>query len=362
MSWFLAFVGFAALIVLHEFGHFAAAKAVGMRVERFSLFFGPMLVKVRRGETEYGIGVIPLGGYVKISGMNPHEELPPEVADRAYFRQKPWKRIVVILAGPAMNLLIAFAIFVGIFVFKGQPTQALPVVDSVAKGTAAAQVLRPGDRILAVDGVRGDPEKLRAEIGRHRCAGTPTNGCRAATPVRLTLLRDGHRVSVRAYPRFDTTQVPPRPLLGFSFALRYQRESVPQACRDAVSGMWTVTKLTVSAIGRIFVSEKARKQVSGVVGTYEATRQTFQTADYLRALQVLALISLSLAIVNLFPFLPLDGGHVFWAVAEKIRRRPIPFSVMERAGVIGFMLVIGLFVIGFLNDLNRLQGAGFGIR
>ena len=92
MSWFLAFVGFAALIILHEFGHFAAAKAVGMRVERFSLFFPPLLAKVRRGETEYAIGAIPLGGYVKITGMNPNEEIPPEVAHRAYYRQPVWKR------------------------------------------------------------------------------------------------------------------------------------------------------------------------------------------------------------------------------------------------------------------------------
>src|SRR6516164_3548911 len=119
MSYVLAFLGFVALIVLHEFGHFTAAKAVGMRVERFSLFFGPMLVKFRKGETEYGIGPIPLGGYVKISGMNPHEDLPPEVVPRAYYNQKPWKRIVVILAGPGMNLLIAFVIVWALFLSNG---------------------------------------------------------------------------------------------------------------------------------------------------------------------------------------------------------------------------------------------------
>src|SRR5207244_7467826 len=87
VSYVLAFLGFSALIILHEAGHFVAAKAVGMRVERFSLFFGPMLVKVRRGETDYGVGPIPLGGYVKITGMNPYEEIPKEVEDRAYYRQ-----------------------------------------------------------------------------------------------------------------------------------------------------------------------------------------------------------------------------------------------------------------------------------
>src|ERR1700756_2757233 len=121
MSYFLAFLGFAALIILHEAGHFAAAKAVGMRVERFSLFFGPMLVKRKWGETEYGIGPIPLGGYVKITGMNPHEEMPPEARARAYYNQPVWKRIVVISAGPLVNIVIAFVIVWGLLLSDGQP-------------------------------------------------------------------------------------------------------------------------------------------------------------------------------------------------------------------------------------------------
>ena len=92
MSYLLAFVGFSLLILLHEFGHFAAAKKVGMRAERFSLFFPPHVWKRKKGETEYCISIIPLGGYVRITGMNPHEEIPEEVADRAYFRMPVWKR------------------------------------------------------------------------------------------------------------------------------------------------------------------------------------------------------------------------------------------------------------------------------
>src|ERR1700716_2287099 len=120
MSYVLALLGFVALIILHEAGHFMAAKAVGMRVERFSLFMGPLLVKFRRGETEYGIGPFPLGGYVRITGMNPHEEIPPEVLPRAYYNQPVWKRIVVILAGPGVNLLIAFVIVWALFLSNGK--------------------------------------------------------------------------------------------------------------------------------------------------------------------------------------------------------------------------------------------------
>jgi regulator of sigma E protease len=104
MSWLAVFFGFCLLIILHEAGHFAAAKATGMRVERFFLFFGPTIWSFRRGETEYGVKAIPLGGYVKITGMNPEEDVPPEVEDRAYYRQDVWKRIVVVVRDPLRGL------------------------------------------------------------------------------------------------------------------------------------------------------------------------------------------------------------------------------------------------------------------
>ena len=111
MSWVLAIGGFMLLVVLHEAGHFTAAKMVGMRVEKFFLFFPPKVFSVTRGETEYGIGAIPLGGFVKITGMNPEEEMPEEVRPRAYYNQKVWKRIFVIAAGPFVNIVLALVIF-----------------------------------------------------------------------------------------------------------------------------------------------------------------------------------------------------------------------------------------------------------
>src|SRR5258707_15378239 len=157
MTFLVAIAGIAALIIIHEFGHFTAAKAVGMRVERFSLFFGPMLVKKRRGETEYGIGPIPLGGYVKITGMNPNEDIPEEHRARAYYNQPVWKRVFVISAGPAVNILIAFGIIWVLILSNGQavPSQN---VGAILKGSAASAVLRPGDVLLSVDGVRGGEE------------------------------------------------------------------------------------------------------------------------------------------------------------------------------------------------------------
>jgi regulator of sigma E protease len=364
MSFLMAFLGFAVLIILHELGHFAAAKAVGMRVERFSLFFPPLLARRRRGETEYAIGAIPLGGYVKITGMNPAEEIPPEVAHRAYFRQPVWKRIVVIAAGPAVNIVLAFLILAAIFWANGT-TEPPPRVSQIERDQPAAGVLRPGDVLVAVDGKRapagGLDEQTRAiadRIGSHKCAGKPREGCRAAEPVRLTVRRGGELHTVSVIPVYDAERK--RTRLGFSFGgTQYPAGPVRSA---ALSGqqMWFITRGTVETIAGIFQSEK-RKQISGVVGSYEVTRQAIEL-DTTRALFLLAVISLSLGIINLFPFLPLDGGHIFWALAEKVRGRAIPFSVMERAGFIGFALVIALFMIGFTNDIGRLTGEGFQVR
>jgi regulator of sigma E protease len=371
VSYLLAFAGFSALIILHELGHFTAAKAVGMRVERFSLFFPPLIWRWRpkRSETEYAIGALPLGGYVKISGMNPAEDLPPEVLPRAYFRQPVWKRVVVIAAGPAVNVILAFLILWILFTVHTL-SFADPVVESVQPRTPAAQVLRPGDRILSVDGKPGftpgiDPETaasrvedLRTQIANHQCAGDALRpGCKATTPVRLVVLRHGRRVTLNVVPRYDAKAQ--RLVIGFSFASRQVDYGPGQAAGYSVRTLWRVTTTTVDSIVRLFYDPQARKQVSGVVGSYETTRQSFEF-DTAQAAFVLAIISLSLAVINLFPFLPLDGGHIFWALAEKVRGRPISFRVMERAGIVGFMLVIFLAYIGLSNDIGRItSGQGF---
>jgi regulator of sigma E protease len=356
MSYVLAFLGFVALIILHEFGHYAAAKAVGMRVERFSLFMGPLLVKFRRGETEYGIGPFPLGGYVRITGMNPHEDIPPEVVPRAYYNQAVWKRVVVILAGPAMNLLIAFVIVWALVMSPGSQAVPTTAVAQVGAGSAAAHVLRPGDQVVSVDGVGGSEAAIRNQIDAHRCARAQVNGCVAATPARVVIKRDGRLATVQIQPRYSAAEE--RMLVGIAFGGK--PANAAQAVPITVSSLWSVTTRTVSTVVRIFEPQE-RKQLHSIVYGYTATQESF-AASTTQALWVLALISLSLAIINLFPFLPLDGGHVFWAVAEKVRGKRIPFEVMERAGVVGFVLILMIFVIGLTNDISTLSGPGIGIR
>ncbi len=357
MSYLLAFLGFAALIILHEAGHFAVAKAVGMRVERFSLFFGPLLWKVRRGETEYGIGPIPLGGYVKITGMNPHEDIPPDVIPRAYYNQPPWKRIVVILAGPAVNLVLAFAILTGIYFSQGVADLSRNEITNTVSQPASTY-LKPGDQIVALDGHRRPTvNEIEQLISKHRCPGVQRQGCVAAAPVQAVVLRKGHLLSLSIYPRYDQGAKAMR--IGFDIEEGTRSVGLVGAAHEGISQTWYWTRRTVGIVGRLF-EPKERKQLHGVVGGFTVTQEEFgfSATD---ALGTLALISLSLAVVNLFPFLPLDGGHVFWAVAEKLRRRRIPFEVMERAGVVGFALIALVFVIGLSNDISTLTGSGFNV-
>ena len=359
----LAALGFMLLIILHEFGHFAAAKWVGMRVERFALFFPPIVWRKQVGETEYALGTIPAGGYVRISGMNPSEDLPDEVRDRAYHAQKPWKRMVVIAAGPLMNILIAFVLLFVFFVAIGprNPEKASATVDVIEKGYPAANALEPGDRLVSVDGVTGGPRELSEAIASHECVGgAETDGCRAAEPAGVVIERDGERQTLELRPVYDPDA--DRTRLGFSYLDDGPRETFAagEGFTQAASSLWFITRETGKLPARLIDPEQ-RKEIRGIVGSYETTRQVILD-DVADVIGIMAIISLSLAIVNLFPFLPLDGGHIFWAIVEKVRRRPVPFAVMERAGVVGFMLVIGLFLIGLTNDIDRLSGEGFEVR
>jgi regulator of sigma E protease len=369
VSWILTLLGIIALIILHELGHFTVAKAVGMRVERFSLFFPPTLFRVRRGETEYAIGAIPAGGYVKITGMNPEElkDLDPEVARRAYYSQPPWKRIVVILAGPGVNIVIAFVLFWAVLLsgnLNGMITlhnlvpsvstyNVASTVETVERGAPAQGVLRPGDRIVAVDGRPATVQSAMSAIGSHRCAGTPREGCRAATPVQLTVRRAGQGLTLSVYPRYNAKAG--RMLVGFGFGVAARSFGALGAAKAGVSAMWHLTTDTLTNFVKALTNSKARHQVSSIVGiTQYAHESVIAGAGY--ALVFLGFLSLILAVINLFPFLPLDGGHIAWAVAEKVRGRRISLAAMYRYSSVGIILLLFLVINGVSNDINRLTG------
>ena len=365
MSWFLVFVGFCLLIILHEAGHFVAAKATGMRVESFFLFFGPKLWSFKRGETEYGVKSIPLGGYVKINGMNPEEEMPSGEEHRAYHRQKVWKRIVVVAAGPAVNIVLAFLVLYFVFAVGGLENVDQQVHE-VRGGSAASKVLQTGDRVVAVDGnsFPGLEPSQRLErfgkiVGSHKCTGgAEVDGCVARTPVTLTVDRGGAQREIEVRPRYDKAEK--RMLIGFAYGTHFESIGAAEAAERSGSAVWDVVSRTGSVFAHIFES-KQRGEISGIVGTSDVGHQAVE-AGWRQALLLLALVSLSLGLVNLLPILPLDGGHIFWAIIEKLRGgKPVSLRVMERASIIGFALVLMLMVIGVSNDIGRITGEGFNV-
>jgi regulator of sigma E protease len=387
MGLIAAIVGLALLVMIHEAGHFFAARAVGMTPRKFYLGFGPPIARTRRGGVEYGIGSIPLGGYVKIPGMNRpspgdlRKLLPPEEAERnaaqlaaldaaiergdydhahevllelkpalgesrawedqegalardAYWRQTTWRRLVAIVAGPAVNLVFALLLFTGLFVVS--VTRDTNVIGQVLKGSpAAAAHLHKGDRVLAVAGQRVEPKEIpkhiRATNGREFTLLVSRNGKTIRVPIRAKQTEGAYRIGIAIESREGPG------------------ESLPAAFVDANQLTWQITHDTVQGLGHLAVG-KDTNQVSSSVGIVRVSAAAWR--DGLRTfLFVLGLISLALGLLNLLPVLPLDGGHIVMALVEKVRGRTFPQSVYIRYSVVGLSLFAVLMYFGLRNDL-----------
>ena len=273
----------------------------------------------------------------------------------------------MILAGPAVNILIAFVLFWAVL-FAGSINGALALgnlvpqvntlttttsVLAVDKGTPAEGALRQGDRIIAVDGRRPvTVASARAAIEAHRCAGPLTSGCRAATPVSVTVRRSGHDVTLSVYPRYEPAAK--RMEIGFAFG-EPKHFGAAAAAGASIAAMWHVTTQTLTGFAHALESSKARGEISSIVGITETAHETVVAGTGF-ALVFLGFISLILAVINLFPFLPLDGGHILWALAEKVRGKRISLVAMYRFSSVGIVLLLFLVINGFSNDIGRLGG------
>ena len=217
----------------------------------------------------------------------------------------------------------------------------------------AAGVLRKGDRIVAVEGQRASVATTVARISAHRCAGALVNGCRASTPVRLTVRRAGRDLTLSLYPRYNAEAK--RMLVGFDFGPASKHFGVFAAAGAAVSEMWHVTTETLTGFVKALTSSKARKQVSSIVGITQYAHESVAAGAGF-GLVFLGFLSLILAVINLFPFLPLDGGHILWSLAEKVRGKRISLIAMYRYSSVGIVLLVFLVINGLSNDISRLAG------
>ena len=408
MSFLVAVLGLALLILIHEAGHFFTARAVGMRPRRFYIGFPPALVKTTRNGIEYGLGVIPLGGYVKIPGMHrpapsdldlhfgpalyeaprllpevervkrlvaqgAFEEARPELATLeqsvraeslspkarkaalrganeladavgpdAYWRQRTWKRLAVIAAGPGTNLLFAIALLATVYML-GIPSDASRRVADVIPATPAASAgLRPGDRIVALNRTPAyDFTDVRDAIQNSK-----------GRPLVISVLRGDKYVEL---PPVRPTKTNGVYTLGFHpSAIRYKHYNPARAVALAADDTWLVTKAMGTWLGHI-ANGSGRKDVSTPVGIVQQSSKAVQLG-YREYFQVLAIISLSLALLNLLPLLPLDGGHMAFSIVEGVRGRAVGRAVYERVSAIGIALVLLLFFVGLSNDIGNIRG------
>ena len=408
MSLVIAILGLALLILVHEAGHFFASLAVGLRPRRFYIGFPPPLVKTKRGGIEYGVGVIPLGGFVTIPGMHrpiPHDaerrfaravedapalgsavdrvkralegddldaarrevaafgealgaqqvshaalasaqkgitELEDALGPDAYWKARTWKRLVAIGAGPAANIALTIVLFTFLFLTvagKATPTVATvaPEIESGIVSPAQKIGLQAGDRVVAINGNPVAASEIAETI-----AGSD------GKPLTLTVVRHGARLNLGPVaPRL----IDDRYRLGFG--LEGSGMSLLPAVGNAVKVTGLVSKEIVKSLGRL-VTGKGRDQVSSPIGITRASSDAVQqgTDNYL---WVLGLVSLSLALLNLLPLLPLDGGHILFTLIEGARGRFLRREIYERVSMVGLALVLLLFFVGLSNDIGKLS-------
>jgi membrane-associated protease RseP (regulator of RpoE activity) len=346
-------VGLIVTIMLHEFGHYVMAKRAGMKVTEFFLGFGPRLWSFRRGETEYGIKAIPAGGYVRIIGMTNLEEVDPEDEPRTYRQSTFGKKISVVLAGIAVNLIIFVVLVFMVLTFNGQP-ELSTTFGSVAKGSpAAAAGIRAGDKVVSIDGRAIDSWDELGQVVRPR----------AGEPLEVVVVRDGARRSVTLTPE----KVAGAGRIGVVSDIVTRHYSVPAAAGRSVTTLWTGTEQIGDALGKVFspsgverysrtvADPNAKNGISAderprsVIGIV-ADGGAIVGGNVWVLLALIACFNLFLALLNALPLPPLDGGHAAVAVYEKVasmvkgRRVQVDYRrVMPVAAVVVvFLLMFGL--------------------
>ena len=408
LSIFISILGLALLILVHEAGHFFASLAVGLRPRRFYIGFPPAIAKTTRRGIEYGIGAIPLGGFVSIPGMHrpiPHDaerrfsravedaptlagpvdrvkraldgddleaglsalddledalrvaavspaalasaekgltELRDALGPDAYWKAATWRRLVAIAAGPAANIALTIAIFTFLFMtVAGAATRVVgtvaPEIQAGVTSPAQAIGLKAGDRIIAINGQPVKADEIADTIGE--------SGGKELT---LTVVRSGEELQLGPVAG---QLVDERYRLGFG--LEGTGLGFFPAVGQAVEITGLVAKEIVKSLGRLLTGD-GRDEVSSPIGITQASSDAVERgAD--SYLWVLGLISLSLALLNLLPLLPLDGGHILFTLIEGARGKFLKREIYERVSVVGLAVVLLLFFVGLSNDIGKLS-------
>ena len=345
------------LVVVHELGHYLIARAYGVTVETFSVGFGTELFGYTdRLGTRWRLSLIPLGGYVKMFGdddaasARPRAGLSSEDFKRSFHAQTLGKRSLIIAAGPLANFLFAIAMLALLFSLRGQPFTSTEII-AIQEDTPAHEVgLRPGDVILEIDG---------KQIQRFEQIQTIVQ-LNPNTPLNLRFLRQGqeYQVSITPEPRqvtdlFGTTKT--IGLIGISrSALEYKKHPFPLSLWHATQETGWIISLTLTTVQQMILGQRGTEDLGGPLRIAQMS-WTISQSGFFALIWFMALLSINLGLINLFPIPLLDGGHLTFYAIEAIRGKPLERNIQEYGIRIGFALVIGLMIFAFWNDLVQLR-------
>jgi regulator of sigma E protease len=343
-----AVVGLGVLIVFHEFGHFLLAKLSGVGVLTFSVGFGPKLWVKKKGETEYALSAFPLGGYVKMVGEDPEEEVKAVDLERSFAHKSLLKRTAIVAAGPGFNLLLAVFLLMIVFLFYGVPVLS-NLIGAVEPESPAAQAgLQKGDRIVAVDGQAVTAwDDLSSNIKQS-----------AGRSLDLRIQRSGEELAMTVQPRKREVknifgELKEDWMIGIGSQVSIEKGAPGLAISKAFVQTYEYSKLTLIGLYKMITREVSPRNLGGPILIAQMAGQQAQEGIG-SFLAFLAVLSINLGILNLLPVPVLDGGHLFFFAIEAIIGRPVSIKYREKAQQVGIFLLLLLMIFAFANDIFRL--------
>jgi regulator of sigma E protease len=342
-----AVIGLGLLIVFHEFGHFLLAKLSGVGVLTFSVGFGPKIWVIKRGETEYAISAFPLGGYVKMVGEDPDEQVSPQDFAKSFAHKSLIKRVAIVAAGPVFNLLLAVFLLMVVFTFYGVPVMSTQV-SGVEKGSPAEIAgIQKGDRIVEIDGVSiKEWEELSNTI--------KGSGGKA---LNLQVRRGDETIKVTVKPMQKEGQTifgerKEDWIIGIGSQVTMEKGKPGLAGVRAFYQTYEYCKITLLAFYKMILGDVSPRNIGGPILIAQMAGQQAQEGIG-SFLAFLAVLSVNLGILNLLPVPVLDGGHLLFFFVEAVIRKPVAIKYREMAQQVGICLLVLLMVYAFYNDIVR---------
>lgn len=330
------------LVSFHEFGHLIVAKMCGMKIDAYSIGFGPKLLKVKLGETEYSLSLILLGGYVKPAGPNFIEDVKPEDPDKnRYFVCKPvWKRALMIIAGPVFNFLLAFILLTGMIYSTNIVPEITMTIGEILKNSPAAKAgIQKGDSIVAIDGEKiTDWSDLLLHIQENK-----------DKKITLTLKRNEKLLNIGVKPEPTKEGL----IIGIAPVIQQKKVSGLAILTEGARQLGTETKFQAKGMIHVLTRKISSKNLGGPIAIFEITDAATE-GGFLMLLGLMVTLNIALGLFNLLPIPVLDGGRLPLLILEAIIGRPLSKTIQIAIQIMGFTMIMFIFLLATFNDISRL--------